>query len=453
VAAGFSPLDEELGLLPGAWTPPLQRHLSRLGTRLSFAEAASELAELRGVTVSAATARRRTEADGAVLVGLEDAEAARLAQTGPPPPRGPAVQQLSVDGTLVPLVGGEWGEVKVVAIGTVESGRAPDTVQATDLSYFGRRAEAAAFAEAARGEVHRRGVETAGTVAAVSDGAPWCQGFVDRHRPDAVRILDYPHASQRLADVAEAVWGEGCQAKGWAARQRTELLDGEPDRVLRALRVLPAELPEEPEEPEERAGGAEPVLAAGAPPAGVAGATDGSTPPADLSPAAAAVRDEVLGYLEPRRAHLAYATFRTQGLPIGSGIVESGGKTVVAARLKGAGRRWAPAQINPLVALRGVLCSGRWDERWPQLGRARRAQAQQRAQARRLARRPAPPAPAPVAVAPAAPRRQPRHPAIGRLPASGRPKLVVNGRPTAQHPYKRTYRPPQPPVGAPPAKL
>ena len=44
---------------------PLQAHLSRLGSRLSFAEAASELWHLKGVGVSAATARRRTEADGA----------------------------------------------------------------------------------------------------------------------------------------------------------------------------------------------------------------------------------------------------------------------------------------------------------------------------------------------------------------------------------------------------
>ena len=74
-----------MGLLPGALTPPLQRHLGRLGTRLGFAEAASELAALRGVRVSAATARRRTEADGAVLVGREDAEAAAVARACPAP--------------------------------------------------------------------------------------------------------------------------------------------------------------------------------------------------------------------------------------------------------------------------------------------------------------------------------------------------------------------------------
>ena len=138
-------------------------------------------------------------------------------------------------------------------------------------------------------------------------------------------------------------------------------------------------------------------------------------------------------------------------MPIGSGAVESGCKVVVEARLTGAGRRWAPGQVNPLVALRGVLWSGRWDERWPAIGRARRAQAQQRTHARRLARRPVTPAPVVVATLP--PRRRLTHPAIGRLPASGRPKLVVNGRPTAQHPLKRTYHLRQSATMAPPAKL
>ncbi len=96
-------------MLSGARTPPLQKHLSRLGSRLSLATAASALADLRGVTVAAATARRRTETDGALLVELEDAEAAVLAQTCPAPVTGPAGPHLSVDGVQVSLVGGEWG--------------------------------------------------------------------------------------------------------------------------------------------------------------------------------------------------------------------------------------------------------------------------------------------------------------------------------------------------------
>jgi hypothetical protein len=33
-------------------------------------------------------------------------------------------------------------------------------------------------------------------VGAVVDGAVWCQTFLDYHYPEAVRILDLPHAPQ-----------------------------------------------------------------------------------------------------------------------------------------------------------------------------------------------------------------------------------------------------------------
>jgi hypothetical protein len=390
VAAGFSPLDEELALLPGALTPPLQAHLCRLGARLSFAEAASELWHLKGVRVSAATARRRTEADGAVYAAVQDATARQVLAAPPPPRPGPAVQQVSVDGAMVGVVDGSWREVRTLAIGTVVPGRSPGSVRCEELSYFSRLCDAATFITLATGEVHRRGVETAGCVAGVVDGSDWCQQFLQAHRPDAVRILDFPHGAQRLSDVAEAVWGPGEPARTWAAAQRTVLHDGDPATVLATIRALP--------------------LAA-------------------TSEAASRVRPEVLGYLEPRLAQMQYATFRAQGLPIGSGIVESANKLVVEARLKGAGRRWAEDHVTPMVALRGAVCSGRWDEAWAAIAGARHARTPQS--------RPAAVAGVAASAASVAPPiRRLRHPAIPDLPPVG-PKRIVNGRPTAAHPWKR----------------
>jgi len=69
--------------------------------------------------------------------------------------------------------------------------------------------------------------------------------------------------------------------------------------------------------------------------------------------------------LKKRKAQLQYPRFQAQGWPIGSGIVESGNKLVVEARLKGAGMHWAEAHVNPMLAIRNILCSGRWKEEWP----------------------------------------------------------------------------------------
>jgi len=61
VGPGFSPLDEELGLLPGHLTPWLAESLVQLGMRLPFGQAADLLQHFTQTAVSEATARRLTE--------------------------------------------------------------------------------------------------------------------------------------------------------------------------------------------------------------------------------------------------------------------------------------------------------------------------------------------------------------------------------------------------------
>ena len=93
-----------------------------------------------------------------------------------------------------------------------------------------------------------------------------------------------------------------------------------------------------------------------------------------------------LAYLEKRREQLRYAEFIRAGYPIGSGVVESANKLVVEARLKGSGMHWADAQVNPMLALRNVVCSDRWDEAWDQISEQLRHQARERQSALRAER-------------------------------------------------------------------
>jgi hypothetical protein len=151
---------------------------------------------------------------------------------------------------MVPLVGGGWGEAKLAAVGGVVADRGADgkpAVRAADVSYCARLADAEAFGRAMLPEAHRRGVEAAGTVAAVDDGSVWIQGLVDLHRPDAVRILDVPHAVGYLNAAAQACWGEGSPAAvAWLDQQATELKGGDPDAVLGAVALLPADRAPDP---------------------------------------------------------------------------------------------------------------------------------------------------------------------------------------------------------------
>lgn len=91
-----------------------------LGSWMPFAAAAKLLGHFRKVVVSAATVRRATERSGAAYVELQTEQVEVLEQELPQGPEGPAVQQLSVDGAMVPLLHKEWAEVKTLAIGTIE---------------------------------------------------------------------------------------------------------------------------------------------------------------------------------------------------------------------------------------------------------------------------------------------------------------------------------------------
>jgi hypothetical protein len=84
---------------------------------MPFERAVESLADMLRVYVSEATARRETENWGAVYAEVQKEEVKRIEQELPPAPAGPEKMLLSVDGAMVPLVGGEWIEVKTVALG------------------------------------------------------------------------------------------------------------------------------------------------------------------------------------------------------------------------------------------------------------------------------------------------------------------------------------------------
>jgi hypothetical protein len=156
---------------------------------MPYAPARELLEDMLGVQVSKATARRATLATGQAALAVWEAEVERLKQETPPAPAGAEKQALSGDGAMVHLVGGEWAEVKTLALGEVTRNRRGE-VCTQHLSYCSRLADATRFEQATLLETHRRGLERASEVCAVQDGAEWLQGLVDYHRADAVRILD-----------------------------------------------------------------------------------------------------------------------------------------------------------------------------------------------------------------------------------------------------------------------
>jgi hypothetical protein len=59
-----------------------------------------------------------------------------------------------------------------------------------------------------------------------------------------------------------------------------------------------------------------------------------------------------------------YQVFRTQGLFVGSGVIEAGCKTVIGARLKCSGMFWTVRGANAIIALRCCRLSCRFEDYW-----------------------------------------------------------------------------------------
>jgi hypothetical protein len=257
------------------------------------------------------------------------------------------------------------------------------------------------FIELAEVETRRRQIVQAEQVCAVMDGAGWLQGFVDVHRPDAVRILDFPHAAEHLSLLLQALEQAGMRLPAdFLSRLLHHLKHRGPCALFRLANRLPVHLTEVEE-----------------------------------------VREH-LNYFRKRATQMEYPQFRAQGWPIGSGSVESANKLVVEARLKGAGMHWQRHNVNPMLALRNGVCNERWLEVW-QTGQHYLWEQQQhrrtvRAQHRReralalsdpllLTSPPLPPQPT----------IQPSPPSRASSPPAPAATLPGSCRPSAHHPWKR----------------
>jgi hypothetical protein len=421
----FSPLDAELGLLPNhRFSPQVEALAARLGSTVDFAEATALLDLAVGVQMGATTLRRCTYAAGEAALTVE---AAALAQVMRAPARAalpPAVLQVSLDATKVPLVGGGWTDVKLAVFADLAPGAPREdggpTLVPQTTSYVARWEPAAQFGQTITLEAQRRGIDEAAVVVSPNDGAEWIQGNLDLIAPQAIRVLDFPHAVEHLGVLAALVYGEGSAEAGqWVAAQRTVLHEQGADALLPALAVCQAH----------------------GPCPGALVDAEGRTPPERLQ--------REVTYFTSRTSQLAYPTFRQHGYPIGSGAVESGHKVVIGTRFKGAGQHWASPHLNPLLVLCCARCNDRWTATWAtawtrqgQATRHARHAAQQQRRAARLTLLPAPP-PMPTAASPASlPTSTTALNPITSAPPP-RPKLVVAGRPTADHPWRQFSLPPR----------
>jgi hypothetical protein len=200
------------------------------------------------------------------------------------------------------------------------------------LSYVGGREAPEQFGPRLLAEAARRGASeivgwegpgqslaTLRRVVVLADGAVWIWNLAAEHFGERTEVVDFSHAGEHVWARAHALFGEGT---GMAARWADFALIALRHQGAASLLALLAEI----------------------------------TPP---TPAAAEALRRERQYFRAHHARMDYPAFHAQGLPLGSGAVESAGKHLVQLRMKRAGARWSDEGGNAVLAVRCRLTSDR----------------------------------------------------------------------------------------------
>jgi hypothetical protein len=320
--AQVRPFCQRADIQSRGYSLPLQKALVDFGSDESFLKATQKVREHYGVELPPSGARQQTLAHAKAIGVLrhEPDQAARTVAT-------------FMDGSMVPVVEAGSGKDKrkgktlVWKQATLCCARSRDVVDCVYGATMGTVKMA--------GLVWRETAESAGLVEGsrvhgVADGAEAIvKAFEEQfgsERDGARFTLDFYHVSEYLAQAGEAMAPD--KKKEWLHLQQGRLLENQVEAVLQTLE-----------------GGLEP---------------EGQKP----APVRAAHH-----YMKERKDHMDYAGARAEGLPIGSGEVESGHGHVIQDRLKKAGAWWTLPNVQSMLQLRTTRANGDWDRYWKEFAK------------------------------------------------------------------------------------
>ena len=339
---GFAPRDAELGVAGTSLSPGLTAMTDIAAAAGPFAKAAGLLENLAGVQLTVKRVERAAEASGAAQAAAVRDRAGLIAgRKLVPLPPSPLPDMLygAIDGTGVTMTAketagragkGEDGrartrEVKLGVFFTQDDidqdgypVRDPDS-----CSYLATFEPAAVFSDLVKAEGIRRGAGHVRQLTILGDGAAWIWGIATSTFPEATQIVDLFHAREHLHSLARSLDFMLLDRRDeWLAARLEDLDYGDIDGIEAAVREYPLE---------------------------------------------GAKKDEVekeLGYFLNNAPRMRYKWFRSRGLFVGSGVVESGCKAIIGQRLKLSGMRWTVAGADAIATLRCQQASRPQDRIW-----------------------------------------------------------------------------------------
>ncbi len=341
---GYAPWDEATGLSERNLTPGLEEVTSLTGAVAdSFEKSADLLEKTAGVWLSESTVQRTTEAAGERIAAQLKAGktfGARQRWNWYRDAQGRRVAYVGLDATGVPQQGknGKKADGRMAYVGVVYN-PLPDPERVfIDLPRRGERMKAryvsGLYNLAEMGPLMRRqgaqvGMDDADVWIALTDGGNGLEHFMETNFPRvSAVIVDFWHASEYVAKLAKALHPNDDAKAEEQMQQWKRLLKDEGGWTLLAVW-------ENWDWPERKAGLRD-------------------------------VLDDVLTYFRNQAHRMEYPEYEANGWYIGSGVVESGCKTVVNQRLKGTGMRWSEDGAHALCHVRALYRSeaGQWESFW-----------------------------------------------------------------------------------------
>ena len=192
---------------------------------------------------------------------------------------------------------------------------------------FANKRHAFAFA---RREADKRGFSTTSnkTIQILTDGDNAFACYVEEYFPEAVHTIDIFHVLEYVWQAARALQRKGgVRPEAWVEEQRQRLYKGEVESVIKELRRQLAAIP--------------------------------ATGPGNKGRRERV--EEALRYLEARAHLMIYDVILAEDFELGSGIVEGAVRRVIGQRFDAAGMRWIKERAEPLLQLRCIELNGQWE--------------------------------------------------------------------------------------------
>jgi hypothetical protein len=328
VERAIFPLDKQLGLNATVYSQQMAQKMVWLSGLLPYQQCAAVFEEIGERFIPASSIWRQTQQYGERLYAQAKYQQEQMSVERVVLPDAQHDHEqckgVSMDGGMVNIRGEGWRELKVGAVFDLETRlqRNPQTQQLDEIAhgvnvhYTAVLGSKDAFTPALWALAVTQAVPTARERAVIGDGAAWVWNVAEDVCPDGRQIVDWFHAVQHLAQAANSLFPDdqaAVQRQRWLNTYQDHLYMGRIHLIIAALHQRN--------------------------------------------------RPDLATYFETHQRRMQYLEFREEGLPIGSGVIESGVKQF-KQRLTGAGMRWNADTANRMIVIRAAVLSNEFHDLW-----------------------------------------------------------------------------------------